>query len=185
MEIFVLPGSGLITAPRRAPEKSIRRRFSAATFPISLLFALVGFPSRNDANRVRLSVCIDDYEQLGRIAETKRDEPVFVTSSCIVSRKREHIFEHRDRLSEHYAIGAQIRGGLLRVPREAHDSECIDDRLPVQYRWGGAVPIAGAATLLQKRGSVRRRAYSGFRGAPLCRRASACVSKRSPRSCQG
>ena len=67
---------------------------------MTLPFAPVGLPGRKHANRIGLSVGIDDNEQLCFIAETESDEPLFIASCWILLRESERVFENGDRLSK-------------------------------------------------------------------------------------
>ena len=72
-------------------------------------------------NHVRLSVSVDDHEQVRFIAQTESNEPLFIASGRILLRECKRVFEHRNRLGKAHPMGAQVRVCLSRIPREPHD----------------------------------------------------------------
>jgi len=81
---------------------------------------LIGAPSRNDPDRVRVTVRVHDYEQVSKAAKAETDESSLVDVVGIVTGQREIILQYGNRLGEAHFMNAQVGSCLRWIPFESH-----------------------------------------------------------------
>ena len=120
IEILVLPGSGRMAGPRRAPEKSMSRYLSAAAFFLEHLLALVRLPGVDHSKHVGLSIHVHDDQQVSNVTQPQSHEPRLVVGVRIFPGQREVIIRTVTASSEADPVGLKIRPRLWRVPLDPH-----------------------------------------------------------------
>src|SRR5437870_12810082 len=122
MDIFVLPGSGLMTEPRLPPAKSILRYGSAATFLIKLPLSPVRPPRGEHSDDVRLTIRVHNHQEIRLVAHPQGHEPLFIDGIGIFTGQGERVVQDRDRLGEANPVSSEVRVRFRRVPLEPHPS---------------------------------------------------------------